>query len=563
MTGPLASAVRLLLTGVVLAAFTAAPALAQAPGEAPPEAPAADTAEVMPGDTATAPERLLRPFTLAEDLSLFSQVLNHLRVNHPDSLQMHRLVTAAITAMINTADPFSGYIPYERLNPEKAEEFREGRYVPLPVAFAFVQGRPLVRQVLPGTRAEREDILPGDELVLIDGEPVRATSEIELEIVLSGPRGSSVTLGLDRWALDGSRTSLERTVRRERPDEGTVVPGAVMLNDSVGYVRILSFDSRNVADHLRGRVEELEEQGMKALILDLRDNGGGFVDQSAEIAGEFLPEGAIVHTMFGRKEAVTDTIRVERSFWQSQRNHPLVVLVNENTASASELVSGALQDHDRALVVGRTTVGKALVMLILPLNNGSTITGQIYINVGRGRTPCGRVIQRAYSDIPVSRYRDLRGEPVDTTGLPSCRSANGRTLYGGGGIRPDVILPRPPAVPNWRLRAGQRAIGTRWAASYVTERRELLDEPTALLSDAVADEAVESYLERVRSEGIEVPPDADTPELRFTLLALIADLRWGPSAELLVASQLDPEIARALAEVPRARELLEMEPAAP
>ena len=490
-------------------------------------------------------------------------MLNHLRVNHPDTLQMHRIVTAAITAMINTADPFSGYIPYERLDPRKAEEFREGRYIPLPIAFAFVQGRPLVQQVLPGTQAEREDILPGDELVSIDGEPVKATSEIELEIVLSGPGGSSVTLGLDRWALDGSRTSLERTVQRERPDERSVVPEAVMLNDSVGYVRILSFNTRNVAEHLRERVEELEEQGMEALILDLRDNGGGFVDQSAEIAGEFLPEGAIVHTMFGRKEALTDTIQVERSFWESQRNYPLVVLVNENTASASELVSGALQDHDRALVVGRTTVGKALVMLTLPLNNGSTVTGQVYINVGRGRTPCGRVIQRAYANIPVSRYRDLRGEPVDTAGLPSCESTKGRTLYGGGGIRPDVILPRPPAIPNWRLRAGQRAIGTRWAASYVTQRRDLLDEPTVLLRDSVADEVVQSYLERVRSEGIEVPPDADAPELRFTLLTLIADLRWGPSEELCVASQLDPEIEAALAEIPKARELLEMEPPAP
>ena len=303
---------------------------------------------------------------------------------------------AAISAMINASDPFSGFIPYERLDPKKAKEFREGRYISVPISFYFVQGRPVVQQVLLGTPAAREDILPGDELTTIDGEPVTAMSPIELDIVLSGPKNSSVRLSFDRWALDRSRTSFERTSRREEPDEETVVPGAVMLEENIGYVRILSFNTRNVARELRERVEELEDQGMEALILDLRENGGGYVDLSSEIAGEFLPEGALVHTIFGRKQEmllfgqtyrVTDTIRVERSFWESQRNYPLVVMVNENTASASELVSGALQDHDRALIVGRPTMGKALVMNQFPLNNGRQITGMIYINVGRGRTP--------------------------------------------------------------------------------------------------------------------------------------------------------------------------------
>ena len=520
--------------------------------------------------TNEAQPRLLRPFSLADDLSLFSQVLNHLRVNHLDSVNTHRLVMAAISAMINASDPFSGFIPYERLDPKKAEEFREGRYISVPISFYFVQGRPVVQQVLLGTPAAREDILPGDELTTIDGEPVTATSPIELDIVLSGPKNSSVRLGFDRWALDRSRTSFERTVRREEPDEETVVPGAVMLEENIGYVRILSFNTRNVARELRERVEELEDQGMEALILDLRENGGGYVDLSSEIAGEFLPEGALVHTIFGRKQEmllfgqtyrVTDTIRVERSFWESQRNYPLVVMVNENTASASELVSGALQDHDRALIVGRPTMGKALVMNQFPLNNGRQITGMIYINVGRGRTPCGRVIQRSYADMPVSRYRDLRGEPGDTAELPSCKSLKkGRTLYGGEGIRPDVILPRPPEIPNWRLLAGQRDMLNRWVASYVTACRDKLTNPVMLTQDAVGAEVAASYIERVRSEGIEVPEGADTPELRFTLLRRIAELRWGLAEALQVSALLDPEIEAAGAEMPKARELLEPAP---
>jgi carboxyl-terminal processing protease len=536
-----------------VALATAVPASAQ-------QEPLRDTTEAVPDSALTTPpdsaRRVLRPATLAEDLQLFSQVLNHLRVNHPDTLNMHSLVTAAISAMVSASDPFSAYVPMDRLDRAKLSEFIDGRYVPVPISFTFLQGRPLVTQVAPGTRAAQDDILPGDELTTIDGQPVTAASDIELEIVLSGPEDSTVRLGFDRWALDGSRVSFVREIRRESPEEGSVVPGGVMLDDKVGYVRILSFSDFNAADELRDALGKLEDQGMESLILDLRDNGGGLVSESSEIAAEFLPENAIVYTSFGRKEFAVDTGRVERSFWESQRNYPMVVMVNENTASASELVSGALQDHDRAIVVGRTTVGKSLVMLTLPLTTGLLTSGQLYINIGRIRTPCGRVIQRSYANMPVSRYLALRGEPVDTVGLPTCKSTKGRTLYGGGGVRPDVFLPRPPAVPVWRMRSAEKAVGTRWAASYVTERRASLTDPSVLLQDAVADEVVESYLARVRAEGIEVPADADTPELRFTLLTLIAETRWGAPERLQVAARIDPEIEAALAEIPRARELI-------
>jgi carboxyl-terminal processing protease len=206
-------------------------------------------------------------------------------------------------------------------------------------------------------------------------------------------------------------------------------------------------------------------------------------------------------------------------------------------------------------VVGRTTVGKSLMMIDVPLSDGS----KLFLNIGRVQTPCGRVIQRSYSDMPASRYLALRGEPVDTTGLPSCKSlVKGRTLYGGGGVRPDITFPRPAPLPTWRLRSAERAIGNRWAGSYVSEKRSQLTDPSVLLEQSVADDVVASYLQRLRSEGIEVPPDADSAELRFTLLTLIAETRWGPAERLQVAARLDPEIKAALAEMPKARALLEM-----
>src|SRR5256886_9199694 len=150
-------------------------------------------------------------------------------------------------------------------------------------------------------------------------------------------------------------------VQGERVEEETAVPSAFMLDGQTGYVRITNFLNDRVADDLHDALGKLEGQGMKRVVLDVRDNPGGRVDQAAKIAGEFLPKGAIVYTAEGRKADVTDTSRVSRSFWRSEKRYPIVLLVNDGTASASELVAGALQDHDRALVVGTPTFGKSLL----------------------------------------------------------------------------------------------------------------------------------------------------------------------------------------------------------
>ena len=419
---------------------------------------------VAPAAAAQDSARVMRKRTMYEDLQLFSQVLNQLRVNHPDSLDSHALIMAAIRGMVSAADPHSYVFPYYRLAPEKEKAYRERKMHPIPVSFGMVEGAPVVISVAPGTQAARLDILPGDELVAVDGKPVPWESAMELEVALAGAKNSTVRLTFERRRLDGSRVLLDREVKRERAGEESAVVAAFLLDPTTGYVRLTTFDSDKAADDLHDALSLLEQSGMKRLVLDLRDNGGGLVDQAAKVAGEFLPKGAIVYTQQGRKAEVSDTGRVGRSFWSREKRYPIVVMVNDGTASAAELVAGALQDHDRALIVGRPSFGKSLLMQGFPLTDGSIVM----LVVGHVRTPCGRVVQRRYHGISRREYYRLAGADRDTVGRPSCKTTSGRVVYGGGGIYPDVLLPEGDPIPLWLSRVYEDMLELKWIAGHVT-----------------------------------------------------------------------------------------------
>ena len=500
----------------------------------------------------------IRPRTTAEDLQMFSQVLNQIRVNHPDSLDMHSLFMAAIEGMIHAADPHSFVIPAVRLNPAKAKAFREGKLYPVPITFRFVEGAPVVVSVDPGSNAAQQDILIGDELVAIDRKPVDAASPVELDIVLAGGKGSTVSLGLERRRIDGSLARLERVVKRERVEETTAVPAAFMLDPRTGYVRITTFIGDKVADDLHDALGRLEKQGMQRLLLDLRDNGGGRVDQAAHIAGEFLPKGAIVYTAEGRKHDVTDTSRVSRSFWRSEKRYPIVLLVNEGTASASELVAGALQDHDRALIVGRPTFGKSLLMAGFPMSDGSIIE----LVIGHVRTPCGRVIQREYRSISRRDYYRLAGADRDTVGRPSCKTDLGRTVYGGGGIYPDVKLGVDDAKPLWVEHVQENDLVLKWIGGYVTANAASLTTIDALASNPTLPAAAMAEFRSFATEqGVSIPAGADADaELQRMLIRAVARAKFGDPGYYRIGAIVDPRLRQAAQQFDRASAILAKAP---
>lgn len=511
---------------------------------------------VVAQDSAAAPP--IRKRTTAEDLQMFSQVLNQIRLNHPDSLDMHELFMAAIEGMVHAADPHSFVIPALRLNPAKAADFRAGKLYPVPITFRFVEGAPVVVSVDPASKAAQQDILMGDELVAIDGKPVPAASPVELDIVLAGAKGTTASLGFERRRIDGSLARLERVVRRERVDETTAVPAAFMLDRQTGYVRITTFSGERVADDLHDALGRLEAQGMTRLLLDLRDNGGGRVDQAAHVAGEFLPKGALVYTAEGRKRDVTDTLRVSRSFWRSEKRYPIVLLVNDGTASASELVAGALQDHDRALVVGRPTFGKSLLMAGFPMSDGSIIE----LVIGHVRTPCGRIIQREYHAISRREYYRRAGVERDTVGRPTCKTDLGRTVYGGGGIYPDIRLGDDDAQPLWLERVQENDLALKWVAGYVSANTATLTSLDRLAgAPTIPAAAIAEFRSFATEQGVTIPAGADADAIlqRF-LVRAVARAKFGDTGYYRIAALVDPLVRQAAQQFDRASAILAKAP---
>ncbi len=497
--------------------------------------------------------RAVRPRSAAEDLLMFSQVLNQIRTNHPDSLDTHELLMAAIQGLVHAADPHSYVIPGARLSPAKEQLWRDGKLYPVPLEFGFVGGSPIVASVAAGSQASQLDILPGDELVSIEGQPVRAESEGELLFSLSGEKRSVVRLGFERRRLDGTIARFEREVRRERGGEATAVPVHEMLDASTGYVRITTFMAEKIAEQLHSALGELEGRGMQRLVLDLRDNGGGSVKEAALVAGEFLPTGSVVYIAEGRKAELIDTGRVKRSFWQQAKRYPMVVMVNEGTASASELVTGALQDHDRALVVGRPSFGKSLMMIGLPLADGSLIE----LVVGHIKTPCGRVVQRQYRTITRRDYYRMARAERDTAGRPACKTDGGRTVYGGGGIYPDVVLADDQVLPTWLARVREQNLTLAWVGGYVSANDAALPSAAAFASGpGLPSSALADFRRFAAQQGVEIPTGAESDTQLNTLLSrAVAHAKWGDEGMYLTELRRDPAIGEAARHFDRAAAL--------
>ena len=486
----------------------------------------------------------LRTRTVYEDLQMFTGVLNQIRVNHPDSMDSHAVIIAAIRGMLGEMDPHSYVLVARPLVAEKLDELQKGRLVPVPVTFRFVGGSIVVAGVVPGSSAARAGVIAGDELIAIEGKPVDAESAEELDLILSGPKGVPVRLTVERQLSDGTRRSSTHTIKRERPAETTAVPAAFMLAPGTGYIRITTFVGEKIADDVQSALSRLDREGLARLVVDLRDNGGGDVKAAADVASLFLPPGAVVYSQEGRKSELNDTVKVKRGFFGgSPRSFPVALLVNEGTASASELVAGALQDHDRATIVGRPTFGKSLVMRAFPLPDGSLL----WMVVGRMRTPCGRVIQREYHGVTLREYYRLAAAARDTAGRPSCTTPAGRRVFGGGGIYPDRVLEARAARDPWIARLDESLVVMKWVAGYLGQHPGFKDQRTATIASLKLPEgALADFRAFAEREGVAVPAGDEADRvLTRQLVVYLADSAWGESAAYQILALMDPEVAAA------------------
>lgn len=365
---------------------------------------------------------------------LFEEVLHHVSDRFVEEKQPSDLYRMAIDGLLNElGDPHSVFMTPEEYS--QLEVTTRGEYGGLGIQIALRDGWVTVIAPLPSTPAERAGLLPGDRIVEVDGVTTRGWNETEAVTKLRGPKGAPVDLRILRVGVE--QLIPFRIVRDEI--HVSSVPVAYVMGGGVAYVELRAF-SESSTDELRETIARLRTQGMRGLILDLRGNPGGLLDQGVSVSDVFLSRGQLVTEMRGR------TPSSNQKFPAMQDDEfpglPVVVLVGPGSASASEIVAGALQDHDRALLIGETSFGKGSVQTLYKLPGGHFLK----LTTARWYTPSGRSIHKPYGIDGEPASADLRAGSASRDSAQVYHTDSGRKVLGGGGITPDVILPRDTAI---------------------------------------------------------------------------------------------------------------------
>ena len=367
---------------------------------------------------------------------LFEQVLSIVANRYVDSLQSSAIFEKASAGLVRELnDPYSELLP-----PKENEVFNRqvgGRYggVGMLLEAQTVPGgtRIAVARVFPHTPAEEGGVLEGDQIIRVDTLPITGGTKIDsVSNALRGTPGSTVNV---TYARPGVTVPIKLSFKRAIIHV-PAVPFSMIVGDHIGYIPLQTFNE-NTAEEVQAAAAKLVAEGARGLVLDLRDNGGGIVEQSLAVASLFLKDNQPIVNVRGRNTP-DEVARASRTHLAAQP--PLVILTDGNTASASEIVAGALQDHDRALVVGTTSFGKGLVQSVFPLDGGYALK----ITTGKWYTPSGRSIHRERKLVDgrlIETKPDSLETEVEKRAKPVFKSDAGRTVYGGGGITPDVIVP--------------------------------------------------------------------------------------------------------------------------
>ncbi len=375
----------------------------------------------------------------SEDTRKLREVLSLIRDEYVDTARTEKLVDDAIEHMLAKLDPHSAYIPIsDRI---EANEDLQGNFEGIGIEFNIFHDTLVVVTALSGGPSEAVGLRPGDKIVKV-GEKVVASIGLtnpQVMKLLKGPKGTEVKLDVIR---KNERKPMNFTIVRDKIPQVSVDVG-YMINSEVGYIKVNRF-SQSTFEEFQAAMTDLQKKGMIKLVLDLQGNPGGYMNQAIDLADEFLEEGKkIVFTKGKDKKYNSDAMSTEKGDFEKG---DLIVLVNEGSASASEILAGALQDNDRALVVGRRSFGKGLVQSPFDLSDGS----ELRLTISRYYTPSGRSIQKPYGDMEEysgdisKRFKHgefFHADSIRFSDSLKYQTANGRTVYGGGGIMPDYFVP--------------------------------------------------------------------------------------------------------------------------
>ena len=403
-----------------------------------------------------------------------SNLLHIVDDQYVDKVNIDSLVDMAIPQILADLDPHSVYIPAK--DAQAVADDLKGSFSGVGIEFTIRKDTIRVQNVVKNGPAQRAGILAGDKIVSVDGKPFvgKAVTQDEAMRRLKGPKDTKVKIGVERY---GQKAVKYFTVTRGEIPQRSIT-ATYMLDKNTGYIKIKNFGETTYPELLIA-LAQLSQEGFSNLVIDLRDNGGGYMNSAVQMANEFLPKNKLIVYMQGRKSPRQD---FRSDGHGSYQKIPLVVLINEASASASEIFAGAMQDNDRATIIGRRSFGKGLVQQQLGFPDGSMIR----LTIARYYTPSGRCIQKPfkpgdnqdYDNDLLTRYQHgefFSQDSIKHTG-PAYHTSIGRTIYGGGGITPDIFVAEDTlGMTSYYKQAAMSGLILQYAFNYTDNNRRKLN----------------------------------------------------------------------------------------
>ncbi len=479
---------------------------------------------------------------LRDSMRSFTSVYSLVEANYADKLNTDKadkaIYDGAIPGMLHVLDPHSNF--YDPKSFAQMREDQSGKYYGVGMSIQPQNNKIVVVAPFEGTPSFKAGIRPGDVILSVDSKSTENMDSAAVATLLKGPRGTHVIVTMGR---EGAAKPLTFDLVRDEIPRFSV-DLAFTIRPGIGYIHITNFmetTSREVRD-----AAAKFGPNTQGLLIDLRGNPGGLLNEAVEVSDQFLQKGQIVVSQHGR--AFQD--QVYRAPKGSEAKYPIVILVNRNTASAAEIVSGALQDHDRALIVGETTFGKGLVQTVFPIaeNTGLALTTYHYY------TPSGRLIQRNYNGVSLYDYYYVRNDaaPANTTNKEVKLTDSGRTVYGGGGITPDekIVEIKDNRTEDTLL---QHYAFFNFTKHYLADHN--------VTKDMTVDDAMlSSFKALLKDEKVEISDKDFNDNLDWIKMSIKAELltsQFGQTEGMRVRAQWDPQIDKALTFMPEALALEE------
>jgi len=471
-----------------------------------------------------------------DSVKAFTQVYSIVEENYAEPVDADKAIyNGAIPGMLHVLDPHSNF--FDPKSYSLLKEDQRGKYYGVGMTVGPRNNKVIVIAPFVGTPAYRAGIRPGDVIIAVDGKATDNMTTSDVAEKLKGPKGTTVHITILR---EGAEKPIEFGIVRDEIPRYSV-DLHFLIQPGIGYMHVSGFNETTETE-VQNALDEMGD--VKGLILDLRQNPGGLLSEGVGVADKFLHKGQLIVSHHGRASSEK---RYVATHGNAGKDYPLVVLVNRGTASAAEIVSGAIQDHDRGLIVGETTFGKGLVQTVYPLseNTGLALTTAKYY------TPSGRLIQRDYSNLSLYDYYFDRDSDANTAGREVKLTDSGRTVYGGGGISPDVPIP-PVKSNHFQDLLLQHYAFFNFAKHYMVNHHP--DEKKFEVDDVV----LQDFRKFLDSENVPYT-EADLLEnndwVRSNIKSEIFIDAFGQDEGLKVRAEADPEVVKALQLLPQAKQL--------